>query len=553
MLAAGLGLAISGAWAQDGSSQAAPTPVAAAASPLSQRVPGLIVRLRDTRSAPLRFRESAQEARTRLDQAFTGAPLAAGQSRRLMRDLHSVRWARPLEADEAARLMAALRERPDVAWVGVNSYEQPHQVAAPNDPVYGEQWWLSASPSDADSAGVPGIATAWGRTVGGSVNVAVVDSGIRRSHPDLASGRFAYGYDLLTNEDNLSGDGDGWDPDFSDPGDATSAGECGSGDATANTWHGTVIAGMIGADTDNSLGVAGLNRQANIISVRSAGKCGALADDIVDGMRWAAGLSVDGVAVNPNPARIVNVSFGSATADCSVYQAAIDELHEHGVLVVASAGNNASMVHRPARCPGVLAVGAVARAGAKASYSTAGPEIGITTVGGESSGSYADGGLWSTSNYGRNSIGTDGYMAKIGTSFSAPIVSGVASLMLSVNPDLSVDQLIQGLKQTSRAHASFAGLSDCQPNVDQGACNCTTTSCGAGVLDADGAVAWAASTSGEWTGNPDDGNGNGGGDEGNGDSGGGAMGGPWSLGLGAAILLLMAGRRPQQGGRRPRR
>lgn len=519
------------------------------AAGLPAHVPGLIVKLRPTTTEKASMlRESAQEARAKLDAVFQGAPIAAGSSRRLTADAHVVRWSRDLDAREAASLITALRSRADVAWVVPDLREKPQQVALPNDPVFSSsQWWLSASPTTSGSAGVPGIADLWARSTGGTVNVAVLDSGIRRDHPDLAGARFTLGYDMVSYGGGLSGDGDGREADFDDPGDATASGLCGPSEpASDNTWHGTFIAGQIGALTNNSVGVAGINREANMVTVRVAGKCGALNSDLVAGMRWAAGLSVDGVPTNANPARIVNISFGSDNTDCSPYQDTVDELRAAGVLVVAAAGNSTAIVHRPARCDGVLAVGAVNRDGFKTTYAAAGAQVTLSTVGGDPFSSLAaDGGLISTSNLGTTSIGVDGYQAKAGTSFSAPIVSGVASMMLAVNPDLSVDQLVEGLTSTVRPHVARSGLASCQPDTLQGNCNCTTTTCGAGLLDADAAVAWAASTTGEGSGGGT-GGGTGGGGSGSGsggDSGGGASSLGWLAGLLAAIVALKLGRR----------
>ncbi len=96
---------------------------------------------------------------------------------------------------------------------------------------------------------------------------------------------------------------------------------------------------MIAAQDNNGTGGAGIHWGASILPVRVAGKCGADLADIVDGMRWAGGLAVAGMAPNPNPARIINISFGGSAACGAMYQTAIDELRNAGVVVVAAAGN----------------------------------------------------------------------------------------------------------------------------------------------------------------------------------------------------------------------
>ncbi len=507
-------------------------PLKRAAPRADAPVPGLIVKLREVPATSIR-RETAQQERVRLTRAFDRAPLPAGLTRDLADRTHTVRWARPLDAAEAARQLAALQANPEVEWAVADSYEHAQQASgAPNDPLYADQWWLSAGAT----GGAPGIASAWSSVAGGDIPVAVLDTGLRRAHPDLGGTRFATGYDLVTDEDGTAGDGDGPDADFDDPGDATFYGEC-TDDPTyvqESSWHGSFIAGQIGAVTGNAVGVAGVNPSARVVSVRVAGKCGALVSDIVAGMRWAAGLTVSGVPANPYPARIVNISFGSANTDCTPYQSTIDALRSAGVLVIAAAGNSSAIVHRPARCSGVLAVGAVTRSGVKTSYSNAGAQVGLSTVGGDFDTTYGDGGLMSTLNTGVSAPLLDSYGVKSGTSFSTPIVSGVASLMLAVNPSLTVDQLVEGLKTTARPHVTgVAGLSACAANVEQGHCLCTTGTCGAGLLDAPAAVAWAANPAS----GPDDGDG---GDDG---GGGGALGLVWLLGVSAAVLALARTRR----------
>jgi serine protease len=104
------------------------------------------------------------------------------------------------------------------------------------------------------------------------------------------------------------------------------------------------------------VGVAGLSWNSFILPVRVLGKCGGTDSDIITGMRWAAGLHVNGVPDNPTPARILNMSLG-ATSPCEPsYLDVIAELTEHKVLVVISAGNEGTVVGSPANCPGVAAI-----------------------------------------------------------------------------------------------------------------------------------------------------------------------------------------------------
>jgi serine protease len=461
----------------------------------NQRAYGLIVKMKSTSSA--RNKEAPQRTRERLTRAFQGKSLPMGMAEPSGPDAHWVRWQRPLEATEAQALIRELKADPNVEWAVPNVREKRLQSATPDDPLYPNQWWLNASPV-AGSRGVPNIQQSWDTEPGATVNVAVLDTGLLVNHPDLQSTRFDIGYDLVTNEDGLAGDGNGRDADFSDPGDGVAAGDCGTGEpAEDSSWHGTRIAGQIGAVTDNNLGVAGINRAGRVISVRVATQCGALVSDIIDGMRWAAGIQVGSLPLNMFPAKVINLSFGSDNVDCTPYQSTIDELLSRGILLVAAAGNGDGAITRPARCRGALAVGALNRDGFKASYSNFGTSIGIMTVGGDPGGAAAllDTGILSTDNDGVIAPAAHSYRSASGTSFSTPIVAGVASLMLSLNPALTLDQLVYGMQLTARPHVSThptQTLPVCQVGVPQGRCYCTTATCGPGILDAAAALAYAS-------------------------------------------------------------
>jgi serine protease len=346
---------------------------------------------------------------------------------------------------------------------------------------------------------VPGLQRAWTWSTGSaSAPVAVLDTGVT-AHPELR-GNWLPGVDTVS-DPAMANDGNGRDDDPSDPGDWISASEraqdafatCESQDSS---WHGTIVSGMLAARTDNQEGMAAVSWDARIVPVRVAGKCGAEVADIVDGMRWAAGLWVhDGVRGwlprNQNPVRVINLSFGGHKLCSRAYQSAIDELRALGVLVVAAAGNGQGAVTRPANCRGVVAVAALNRDGFKAGYSNFGPEVTLATVGGDSAGPHlSDGGLLSLYNAGTTAQGDAIYARSFGTSFATPIVAGTASLMLAVNPQLSVEQLIEGLRLSARPHVLSPWLAACSMD-NSSSCLCTTATCGAGMLDAEQALLYA--------------------------------------------------------------
>jgi serine protease len=458
-----------------------------------------------------------------LQKTLTDRLMATGQ----------VEWVVP----NVRQQMAAISDPDDAYWPRTSPPNQPWDTGLQS--YQDKQWWML--PDDQGRRGAPNIRGAWDVTTGSNqvvssrAVVAVLDTGIAL-HEDLpvmgaatvaGSSNILAGYDFVSNS-NFSGDGDGWDASAIDPGDSVNSSQaaqtafrqagCGVQD---NSWHGSVVAGLLAAKTDNVTGVAGVNWHARVMPVRVAGKCGADLSDIVAGMYWAAGLDIPeavrqqersnaasaGYAAptvfppgqGSARARIVNISFGGAGACDSLYQQAIDALAQRNVLVVASAGNEHGAVSRPANCRGVVAVAALNRNGFKSSYSNFGSEITVSTLGGDPSAtqSHPDGGAWGSvlGDAMLLSIFPDGagnpYAFHAGTSYSAPIVSGIVSLMLDVNPALSVADIIQGLQVSARPHVTSSRMGACS-NDNPGRCICTTGTCGAGIVDAYEAVQFAS-------------------------------------------------------------
>ncbi|HET7863671.1 MAG TPA: S8 family serine peptidase, partial [Burkholderiaceae bacterium] len=186
-----------------------------------------------------------------------------------------------------------------------------------------------------------------------------------------------------------------------------------------------------------------------------------------DAIVWASGGTVAGIPPNPTPARVINMSLGGEGQCPQVVQHAIDEARGRGTVVVVSAGNSAlpASTSSPANCQGVIAVAAVGRTGARASYSNFGYGVTVAAPGGD--GAY---GILSTLNDGVTKPRADNYVSYQGTSMAAPHVAGVVALMLSVNPSLTPDQVALELKASARP-----GGPKCR-------------FCGAGLLDADAAV-----------------------------------------------------------------
>ena len=416
-----------------------------------------------------------------------------------------------ISSSQLARQLAGM---PDVMWATVDERRFAH--AAPNDPYFGPgqaaitpavgQWYLRAPDSTMVSA--INALGAWILSTGSpSVTVAVLDTGVRKDHPDLA-GKLHEGYDFLA-DSSASNDGDGRDPDATDPGDFMVAGQCGVGStADTSSWHGTQVAGIVGAATNNGIGIAGTGRDVMVLPVRVLGACGGYDADIIAAMRWAAGLTSDvggGTAVvNVHPAKVINLSLGSNAACGQAYVEVLQELGAAGVTVVASAGNAAGFAtDAPGNCPGVLAVAGLRHSGTKVGFSSLGPEVAISApagncvnVGGNEPCLYP---IMTTSNSGATtpaaSIYTDSFNYSLGTSFSAPQVSGTVGLMLSIHPMLTPEAIKAALQGSARAFPTApdgGGVAQCHaPNShEQYECICTTSTCGAGMLDAAAAVAW---------------------------------------------------------------
>ena len=481
-----------------------------AAAPDDRPARGLLVQLKSRPAL-----DGRGEA-LRLAHVLAAAGIAPRRWRAVGRAAQHLDFERPLGPAEAAGLAQRLRAQPEVEWVVTNSRERRLDADSqqpPNDPLYGAQWWLhSVAGSNANALadrrrGVPGFETGW-RTHDGEdgspVVVAVLDTGIT-VHPDLRGSNVLKGYDFVSQLE-YANDGDGRDDDPSDPGDWVSASDragrpdlFGGCPVEDSNWHGTVIAGMVAASTDNALGVAGARWGGRVLPVRVGGKCGAELADILDGMRWAAGLAVAGAPRNPHPARIVNISFGASAACNPAYQDTIDELARLGVVVIAAAGNGHGAITRPANCARVIGVAALNRDGFKASYSNFGPGLALATVGGDAAdgawtGLLGDGGLLGLDNAGSREPGAPVYRAVSGTSFAAPLVAATVGLMLAVNARLSAAQIAAGLAASARPHVVSSRIGACSA-LNPGRCICSAATCGVGILDVAQALAYAQSPS----------------------------------------------------------
>lgn len=369
---------------------------------------------------------------------------------------------------------------------GVEGFEEDLLLRpsyAVNDDRYSDQWYLGGSLFGGSNA-----SSAWDKSIGqkkdgGRSVIAIVDTGIT-NHSDL-NANVLPGFDFIS-DSVRGGDGDGWDSDASDLGDAVteaealSVGGVFSGCTARNSsWHGTHVSGIASAIGNNGSGIIGVASRSQIVPVRVLGKCGGYMSDVAEGVRWAAGLTVDGANKNPYPAQVINLSLGGRGACSSFLQSAINDANRAGSVVVVAAGNSAldAREFSPGNCSGVVVVGAVAQGGDRAYYSNYGSKVSISAPGGDVRDPAT---ILSTMNNGLIRPGAATYGYYQGTSMAAPVVSGAIALALSANPKIGGSSAVSLLTKTAK---KFPANSVCANEKN----------CGVGIVDIGAAIGVAES------------------------------------------------------------
>ncbi len=442
----------------------------------------------------------------------TGIPLA--QARRIGPELQVVDLGVPATSANVEATLALVRADPDVEFAepDLRRFAQ----ALPNDPLFPGQWYLQNSPT------TPSAVDAVERLGPGDRQQrrGRRGAGYRRAlrPPDLlpayAGGRLLPGFDFVR-DTGISNDGDGWDADASDPGDWVSHAEAGSGQFSScqvsnSSWHGTRVSGIIGALSNNSRGIAGTGWSGWILPARTLGKCGGSDSDIIAAMLWAGGVAVDGAPANPYPARIINMSLGGKGSCLQTYRNAVSQLAARGTVVVASVGNEGGAVVAPANCPGVVGVAGIRHVGTKVGFSNLGPGVALSAPGGNcvntGQGEPCLFSIDTTTNLGLTTPAANGYTDQldfnVGTSFSAPIVSGIAGLMLSVNNRLTPAQVLARLQESATRPfptstdptVPMCRVPSSSSDIQAFQCVCTTADlrCGHGERSRRGAIRIAA-------------------------------------------------------------
>ena len=395
---------------------------------------------------------------------------------------------------DAETALAAWEQAPGV--VGVIPDLQVFPVIDPIDPFYASQWDMHVP--TAGKEGAANVLPAWSNATGAGAVVAIIDTG-STAHPDLvANTPEGWGVDMVEDA-TFARDGNGRDTDPTDEGDwYSSTDSAGKTYWKYSSWHGTHVAGTIGA-AQNNIGVSGVAPNVSMFHVRVCHSGGCSFNDIIDGIRWAAGLTTTwdgqqwsnyGLTVNAHPADVINMSLGGGSACWSTLQDAISQARAAGTVVVTAAGNNFrdAANFTPANCNGTVTVAATGRAGGLANYSNFGSSIDIAAPGGDMS---RDSGILSTIATGATALTGYGYTNYQGTSMAAPHVAGVVALVAGLHPTWGPNEIEAAL---------YAGA---RPFPADSLRPCVTTSetptgsqrqCGAGLLDAVGALNMAQPT-----------------------------------------------------------
>jgi serine protease len=284
-------------------------------------------------------------------------------------------------------------------------------LATPSDARYGEQY----------GPGMMGFPAAWGQVGYGSssIVVAMIDSGIRRTHQDLAGPRIRQGHDYVQND--------------ADPNDG-----CG---------HGTHTSGTVGATTNNGVGVAGMS-QVTILPMKALGPVGGLLNVQCTGSVASIAQAIMDSA--DQGAKVISMSIGGAAS--TTEENAVNYAWNKGVLLVAAAGNDgsANSVDFPGAYPNVIAVAALTSAKVQASYSDSGPEVDVAAPGSA---------VLSTYNTNDTS-----YSSLDGTSMATPHVAGALALALGCAPAGTTPTAVRDALYSTAEDLGTAGRDDIYGN-----------------------------------------------------------------------------------------
>lgn len=318
--------------------------------------------------------------------------------------------------------LETLRHDPRVAFAELDYAVHATDVITPNDPGWPSQW----GPARIQAP------VAWGIVTGtADVVIAILDSGVKRSHQDLADNLWTNPGETPGNgiDDDGNGKTDdvwGWHfyHEWAWDGERYTYLPKEDDDVSDDYGHGTHVSGIAAARINNGVGIAGIAGGSRLMTVK-----------VLDqhGNGWYSDVALGIVYAVDNGARIVNLSLGGAPTNTVVLQEAVNYAHAHGTLVVAATGNDGGDVLYPAACEHVIAIAAVNQNDRRPAFSNHGPRVDVAAPGVD---------IYST-------WYTYDYFVKSGTSMAAPHVSGLAALIWSARPDLTTSQVTWVITSTT--------------------------------------------------------------------------------------------------------
>jgi thermitase len=346
-----------------------------------------------------------------ISEQTINATIAAYQTKKIKRIPRVDIYQLQIQKGEAVEeVLYAMSQNPDI------EYAKPNYIAyiavTPNDTFFQYQYALDNS---GQSIGIPGsptgttkadikATTAWGETKGNEdVLIAIMDTGVDMDHPDLKNKIYSSGWDFV-NEDS---------------------------DATDDHGHGTHVAGIAAAETNNKEGIAGVAWNCKILPVKVVKPDGeGYYSWIIEGIIWA----VD------NGADVINLSLGG-DADDSDLEAAVKYAFDNNVVVAAAVGNDGESVYYPAAYDRYcLAVAATDYDDLRTEWSNFGPEVDVAAPGERIIGPVP------TWYWGPDSIP---YAFGYGTSLAAPQAAGIAALIKSIKPWLKASEIMDVIRYSA--------------------------------------------------------------------------------------------------------
>jgi len=394
------------------------------------------------------------------------------------------------------KLSALLFKHPLVAWAQPDKIGDGHVQSVPTDPYFPLQYYLKNTNVQNGITIDDDVEPAWDLTLGGGtpseggITIAIIDDGVEASHPDfqeLGSSRVEFGYDVFGN-DTLDCVGCANNP-------------------TVQQHHGTAVAGIAAAEQNNGQGISGVAPEAHVLPIRIFAFNTRISQDVIatdaeiaDGINFAAGLGRADVLSN---SWNFPPGYDSPAIDNAINSAVSGGRGGLGALVVFSGGNTSThTLLYPATRANVVAVGAIGRTGTQADYSPNNPTL-VALSAQHSSTDFCHGGDVVTTDLAGHSACNNGpngdpnYITTFGgTSAAAPQVAGVAALVLSLHPTMTVTQLRGRIVASVDPWGSSTQFGAGKLNAYRAVAFLSASVSGPAFIDSPGLYTWTASASG---------------------------------------------------------